>query len=86
MNLNRYSQSAAQPGLAVESITILPIPIPSFEEQNQIAEYIEAQTSRIDEIIKKIQKRTELLDEYKKSLINHVVTGKIDVRQNSDKN
>jgi type I restriction enzyme S subunit len=40
MNLNQYSQSAAQPGLAVEKIQNLFIPVPSIEEQNSISAHI----------------------------------------------
>jgi len=81
MNLNRYSQSAAQPGLAVEEIAALHIPVPPYEEQNKIAEYISVQTSKIDETVKKIQERIGLLNEFRKSLISSAVTGKIDVRK-----
>lgn len=40
MNLNQYSVSAAQPGLAVERITDLYIPIPPYQEQVNIGTYI----------------------------------------------
>src|SRR3989304_9618089 len=40
MNLNRYSQSAAQPGISVERIKMLHLPFPKFEEQNEIVEHI----------------------------------------------
>ena len=55
-------------------------PIPSFDEQKTIAEYLDKFTTRIDKTIQKIQKKIKLLEEYKKSLIHHTVTGKIDVR------
>ena len=35
---------------------------------------------KIYTIINKVKENIELLDEYKTSLIHHVVTGKIDVR------
>lgn len=54
--------------------------IPSLAEQKQIADYLDKETSKIDKTIEKIEKNIELLKEYKKSLIHHVVTGKIDVR------
>src|SRR3990167_2792448 len=40
MNLNQYSVSAAQPGLAVERITDLYIPFPNTSEQTQIARFL----------------------------------------------
>tara|TARA_Y100000310_G_scaffold344439_1_gene457216 strand:+ start:2075 stop:3466 length:1392 start_codon:yes stop_codon:yes gene_type:complete len=55
-------------------------PIPSKEEQTQIVRYLDKVTSKIDKTTKKIQERINLMEEYKKSLIHHVVTGKVDVR------
>ena len=54
--------------------------IPSIEEQTQIVEYLDEQTQKIDTTIEKETQRTELLKEYRQSLISEVVTGKIDVR------
>lgn len=53
---------------------------PSIGEQQKIVEYIESKTYQIFKTIQKIEKKIELLEEYKKSLIHHVVTGKVDVR------
>lgn len=55
-------------------------PIPSLDEQKAIAKYLDKHTARIDKTIQKIQKKINFLEEYKKSLIHHAVTGKIDVR------
>ena len=81
MNLNQYSQSAAQPGLAVDNINNLDIPVPSNKEQTLISIYLDRHITLIDKTIKKIEKNIELLEEYKKSLIHYVVTGKVDVRK-----
>jgi type I restriction enzyme, S subunit len=56
------------------------IPLPSKPEQLQIIQYLDKETSKIDQIIKKIEEKINLMGEYKKSLIHHVVTGKVDVR------
>ena len=50
------------------------------EEQKAIVEYLDKATSKIDTTINKIESKINLLEEYKKSLIHHVVTGKVDVR------
>jgi len=50
--------------------------LPPIKEQQQIVEYLDEQTQKIDEIIFTEEKRTELLKEYKQSLISEVVTGK----------
>ncbi len=56
------------------------IVVPSLKEQKNITKYLDNQTSKIDKTIHKIQKKITLMEEYKKSLIHHAVTGKIDVR------
>lgn len=53
---------------------------PQKTEQLQITKYLDKQTSKIDKTIKLIEKKIEHLEEYKKSLIHYVVTGKVDVR------
>jgi type I restriction enzyme S subunit len=55
--------------------------VPLLHEQTAIAEFLDNATSKIDKTIKLIENKIELLEEYKKSLIHHVVTGKVDVRK-----
>lgn len=55
------------------------IQIPPVEEQEQIAEYIENELNQIDKLIDKTTKEIELIKEYKTSLINEAVSGKIKV-------
>lgn len=50
-------------------------------EQTQIIQYLDKATSKIDKTITKIEEKINLMEEYKESLIHHVVTGKIDVRE-----
>ena len=51
-----------------------------LEEQNQIANYIDNELNKIDQIITTIQKEIYMVAEYKDALIAEAVTGKIDVR------
>ena len=55
------------------------IPYPSYDEQLQIVEYIENQTTKIDKAIELQQNYILRLKEYKASLIDSVVTGKVRV-------
>ncbi|MHB8276453.1 MAG: restriction endonuclease subunit S [Candidatus Humimicrobiaceae bacterium] len=55
--------------------------LPPLPEQQQIVEYINFQTQKIDTLIEKENNRIELLKEYRQSLISETVTGKIDVRE-----
>jgi len=55
------------------------IPYPSYEDQLQIVEHIETQTTKIDKAIQLQQNYIAKLKEYKASLIDSVVTGKVRV-------
>jgi type I restriction enzyme S subunit len=55
------------------------LPLPPKDEQKQIAEYIEIQTAKIDKAIELQQNYIAKLKEYKASLIDSVVTGKVRV-------
>lgn len=78
-NLNQYSVSAAQPGLAVSNIKNICYPYPPKEERILIGNKIKSIISRIDPIIAKALREIELLREYKQSIISEAVTGKIKV-------
>ena len=52
---------------------------PSLSEQKEISEYIEAASQKIETAIRLKQQEIEKLKEYKSSLINSVVTGKVRV-------
>ncbi|WP_348800405.1 restriction endonuclease subunit S [Flavobacterium adhaerens] len=56
------------------SVLILPI-----DEQKMIVEYIEAQSSKVDQAVSIKEQEIEKLKEYKMSLIDAVVTGKVRV-------
>ncbi len=79
MNLNQHSIAAAQPGLAVDRIKRLLLPVPPQKEQADIAEYLEEKTGQIDEVITTINSQIDKLKDLRKALINDVVTGKIKV-------
>jgi type I restriction enzyme S subunit len=54
-------------------------PKPPFDEQEEIALYLDKKTSAISAIIKKLKSQIPVLKELRKTLINDVVTGKINV-------
>lgn len=80
MNLNQYSQSAAQPGLSVEKIKNLSIPIPPITEQVRIGVFIKKQKELISSSLCEIDSQISDLKSYKSALITEAVTGKIDLR------
>lgn len=56
------------------------VPYPPFDEQKQIVNYIETLTDKISTAIRLKEQEIEKLKEYKSSLINSVVTGKVRVK------
>ena len=77
MNLNQYSQSAAQPGISVEVVENLKIPVPPVAEQIQIATYMKKESDYIDTIREEVSKTTALLKERRAALITAAVTGQV---------
>ncbi|MFV0148615.1 restriction endonuclease subunit S [Empedobacter falsenii] len=55
------------------------LPIPPIQEQEQIVAYLDEVTGKIDQAIAQKQEQITKLKEYKQSLINDVVTGKVKV-------
>ncbi|PNQ80776.1 restriction endonuclease subunit S [Paenibacillus sp. F4] len=80
MNLNQYSISAAQPGIAVSTILKLIIPHPPMEEQKELLSYLIKYDEEISHLINNTALQIQKLKEYRQSLIYEAVTGKIDVR------
>ena len=62
-------------------ISQLLTPIPPLPEQQDIVEYIDQETARIDGILSRTRREIELLQEYRTALISDVVTGKVKVSQ-----
>jgi type I restriction enzyme, S subunit len=50
------------------------LPIPSFEEQTQIAKFLDYQTAKIDALFEKQQQLIALLKEKRQAVISHAVT------------
>ena len=75
MNLNQYSQAAAQPGLAVDTIQNLVAPVPPPDEQKAIADYLDAETARIDTRIHEKDELIGLLREARSTRISELISG-----------
>jgi type I restriction enzyme, S subunit len=67
-------------GLNFKNIGNFIFPMISSDEQIQIVQYLNEMSNRIETVITKANREIELFSEYKTSLINEAVTGKIDVR------
>lgn len=62
------------------------VPVPLEQEQSAIADFLDRQTSKIDNMVAKVENAIERLQEYRIALITAAVTGKIDVRREANGN
>ena len=75
MNLGQYSMAAAQPGLAVDKIQQLQLPVPPPDEQQAIADYLDTETARIDTLVQEKEELVGLLREAKLSTVSSILLG-----------
>ncbi|MEP7197464.1 MAG: restriction endonuclease subunit S [Saprospiraceae bacterium] len=75
-NIRQFVSNTAIPMLSQFQIGNFPIFCPPMEEQEQIVEYIKAETKAIDTAISKTEREIELIREYKEAMIAELVMGK----------
>ena len=74
-----FIQSTIQ-NIGADRYANLPVPVPkTLQEQEEIADYLDATCAEIDKLIAKKEQLVKELESYKKSLIYEVVTGKREV-------
>ena len=73
-------RGASREGLTLHSIRNFRIIVPSLPEQTLIVAYLKELRLTIDSAIAAARRQCDLMQEYRTSLIAHVVTGKLDVR------
>jgi len=78
--VNSTTYGVKMPRADPTQLSNIKIAWPPLSEQITIANFLDKQTLKIDKTIQKIEEKIKLLEEYKKSLIHHTVTGKIDIR------
>ena len=72
------SQGSIMNGLNSSIVKDVFIPVPSYEEQKIIADYLDTHCAELDGIIANLEKQIETLKAYKKSLISETVTKGLD--------
>ena len=79
--LKRHSRGIMEMRLRLyfDKFGVVMIPYPSQEEQMEIVNYIENESTKIDKGISLHEVQIDKLNEYKSTLINSAVTGKIKV-------
>ena len=79
LDLNRLSQSAAQPGLSVEVLEGIQVAVPPSGEQKAIRDGVDAFMSRIDALVAPTLSQINLLLERRQALITAAVTGQLQI-------
>lgn len=78
MNLNQYSNAAAQPGLSVDRIKFLGIPVPPKSEQQLIGRHLAACFAAIDAAVAAKREQLARLDAVRETTIEKAVTHGLD--------
>ena len=73
------------PHLTGDKLRAHRFPFPPFSEQKMIVCYLDRVTKAIDTATHRFRRQVTLLDEYRKLLIDEVVTGKVDVRNGTQR-
>lgn len=79
LDLNQYATGIKVFRFKVNDLKRVSMVIPSIQEQQNISDYLDMQTQKIDKMIGLTSRQIKLLEEYKSSLIYHTVTGKIKI-------
>ena len=74
------SVGVSYPAINASELVDISIPFCSYEEQTTIANFLDHETSKIDNLISKAESAIILMQERRTALISAAVTGKIDVR------
>lgn len=77
--MNYLATGALQANLSRSSFEHLKVQFPSYQEQKEISDYLDTKCAEIDKLIAKKEQLVKELENYKKSLIYEVVTGKREV-------
>jgi type I restriction enzyme S subunit len=80
-NIRGMASDDTRDGLNLTMLGQIPVPIPPIPEQKTIAEYLDAETTRIDALIAHTTEDINLLKELRAATIADAVLGRIDVRE-----
>ena len=73
-----YSTNTALPSMSQFDLANHALPLPSYQEQTQIARFLDHETAKIDTLIHEQKRLIELLKEKRQAVISHAVTKGLD--------
>jgi type I restriction enzyme S subunit len=79
IDIKNQINTNTQGNVGIQNLKKVKLILPPIEEQNKIVEYIENITQKIASAISLKEQEIDKLKEYKASLINGVVTGKVKI-------
>lgn len=68
------SVGISYPAINATDLVNIKIPLPSIQEQTQIANFLDHETAKIDKLIEKQQQLIRLLEEKRQAVVSHAVT------------
>lgn len=71
---NALGDSGVRSSLNVNELLELSLPLPPYEEQKRIADFLDRECGKIDGIIADVQSQIDTLEQYKRSVITEAVT------------
>ena len=80
VQLEQRSLGAAVRGINIFELKRARIPVPPLSERAEIADFLDTETTKLDDLTTEAQHTIDLLKERRSALISAAVTGKIDVR------
>ncbi|MDL0104004.1 restriction endonuclease subunit S [Campylobacter felis] len=80
-DLISMAYGGGQPNISQDIIKNFKIPLPPLQEQKEIAEFLDKKCEKINSAIEKTKRQIELVKEYKNTLINEAVCGRINLER-----
>ena len=77
---NKLANRVKMPKINQEELGVIIVTIPNEDEQQKIANYLDARCAEFETILSEKQKQIEILQKLKKSVIYEYVTGKKEVK------
>lgn len=77
---DQYKSQTTLPSMTQSAYENAFIPVPPIAEQQDIADYLDEKTAKIDALIEELEAQLSNLATYKQAVITEAVTGKVDVR------
>ena len=81
LNLNQYATATAQPGLSVEKLKVVPVPVPPVDEQERIVAKLDEVLPLIDQLAELEREREYLDREFAKAIeraiLQAAISGKL---------